>query len=375
MDVVAPWFDVRPFLLAVLLGILVGASELVSRYRDAPSLALRTLPALLYVGLNGCASLIALLLVVQFKWLSDIGGAGASPFSRLILQALVAGFSAMALFRSSLFTIRVGNSDIGIGPAAFLQILLTAADRACDRTRAKPRALAVQEIMSGVSFEKAQEALPTFCFGLMQNVSGDEQRNFSVVIRQLRESKMEDVFKANSLGLELMNIVGDAVLRQAVNMLRSDIAAAPKPIIQSIQTIALLRNVDFTRQGKQIIDECIFLANKIRDTKLKAALASSCQDIAAMTLVDRQKVLFLSAVLIGVFGEEIVQTVLKSLPENSSVTSASASSSGPGSTPSSAPPTSSGSTPSSASPTGPGSTPPSTSRLPLPAAAPPQGSI
>src|SRR6185312_503914 len=145
-----------PSVLAFFLGSAVGASELVSRYRDAPALALRTAPAVLYVGINGLASLAALTAVGQFHWLADLGGPSMDPFSREILQALLAGFSAMALFRSSLFTIRVGNADIGIGPAAFLQILLTAADRACDRERAKPRAAAVQEIMSGVSFEKAQ---------------------------------------------------------------------------------------------------------------------------------------------------------------------------------------------------------------------------
>src|SRR5262249_41815242 len=144
---------------------------------------------------------------------------------RLIIQSLVAGFSAMALFRTSLFTIRVANADIGIGPAAFLQILLSAADRATDRTRAKPRARAVQEIMSGISFGRAKQALPSLCFGLMQNVGVEEQRTFGTVVNQLETAQMDDVFKANNLGLALMNVVGEGVLRQAVTMLRKDISA------------------------------------------------------------------------------------------------------------------------------------------------------
>jgi hypothetical protein len=36
---------------------IVGGSELISRYRDAPEAALRTWPALFYLGLNGAACL------------------------------------------------------------------------------------------------------------------------------------------------------------------------------------------------------------------------------------------------------------------------------------------------------------------------------
>lgn len=45
----------------------------------------------------------------------------------------MAGVSAMAFFRSSLFVVRAGDRDVGVGPSGFLQIFLTAADRAVDR--------------------------------------------------------------------------------------------------------------------------------------------------------------------------------------------------------------------------------------------------
>jgi hypothetical protein len=125
---------------------------------------------------------------------------------------------------------------------------------------------------------------------------------------------MEDVFKANSLGLALMNVVGEAVLREAVNMLRADISADPKPIVQSIETLSLLRDVDFTKFGKQIVYECVFVANKIRDNKLQAVLEDAYKRLAEMELPDHQKVLLLSGTLVGFFGEAILKTVLKSLP-------------------------------------------------------------
>lgn len=301
------------YLLSFALGAVIGISELISRYKDAPLRALLTMPALLYVGLNGAASLGALALVRQMGWMDTVGG--GNPASQIVLQSLAAGFSAMALFRTALFTIRVGNADIGVGPAAFLQILLSAADRACDRTRARPRAIAVQQIMSGVSFVRAKQALPSLCFGLMQNVGVEEQRSFSTVVAQLDAAEMEDSFKANSLGLALMNVVGESVLRQAVTMLREDISAPPRQIVQSIATLQMLRTTRFD-SAQQALDACLFLVNRMADAALRAQIEADIARIGRMTVTDRQKVLYLSAVLIGRFGEGVVQTVLRVLPEN-----------------------------------------------------------
>ena len=305
------------YLLAAGLGIAIGTSELVSRYRDAPFRTLVTIPASLYIGLNGIASLAALVLVRQFGWLQQ--ASGSDDVNTLLIQSLAAGLSAMALFRTSLFMIRVANTDIGIGPAAFLQILLSAADRACDRTRAKPRAAAVQDIMRGISFQRSKQALPSLCFGLMQNVSGEEQRTFGTVVTQLEASQMEDVFKANSLGLALMNVVGEGVLRQAVNMLRDDIAAPPRPIVQSIATLRLIKNVAFAHSSAQILDSCLFMSNRMNDDALDRKLREALDKISAMSLPDSRKVLLLSVVLISTFGEDTVQVVLRSLPENDPV--------------------------------------------------------
>jgi hypothetical protein len=46
------WLD---WAAVAALGAIVGASELVSRYRDAPEAALRTWPAVCYVAINAAA--------------------------------------------------------------------------------------------------------------------------------------------------------------------------------------------------------------------------------------------------------------------------------------------------------------------------------
>jgi len=116
-------------IVVVVLGILVGLAELVSRYRDAPQSVLYKPPALLYLALNGAASGLALALIRGYGWTF---GAAAGPARWT--QLLVAGVGAMAFLRTSLFTVRAGDRDIAVGPATFLQIFRDAADRA-DRGR------------------------------------------------------------------------------------------------------------------------------------------------------------------------------------------------------------------------------------------------
>jgi hypothetical protein len=131
------WLD---WLAVAALGAIVGASELISRYRDQPGAALRTWPAIVYIGINAVASVVALGLIQVNSWFAQ---------SRWT-QILMAGISAMAFFRTSLFVVRAGDRDVGVGPSGFLQIFLSAADRAVDRQRAAARSDAVGVVMKGV---------------------------------------------------------------------------------------------------------------------------------------------------------------------------------------------------------------------------------
>ena len=168
-----------PWLVAVLFcGGGVGASELIARYKDAPFTALRTAAAGWYVLVNAAAAAAAYILIVEFDVFHD---ATHKEWTEL----LVAVFGSMAFFRSSLFTMKVGEADVAVGPGIFFQVLLHATDRSCDRGRAEPRAALARDIMQGVSFDQAREALPNLCFELMQNVPPDELQQFRQAVDAL----------------------------------------------------------------------------------------------------------------------------------------------------------------------------------------------
>jgi hypothetical protein len=177
-----------------VLGGLVGASELISRYKDNPFAALKTWPGGSYISINSIASVAALGLIRGYGWF------GASRWT----QILMAGISAMAFFRTSLFVVRAGDRDVGVGPSGFLQIFLTAADRAVDRKRAAARSDAVARVMEGVDFDKAIQVLAPYCIALMQNLSPEDQDVLKRVLEALKQREAEPSVKALLLGIELI---------------------------------------------------------------------------------------------------------------------------------------------------------------------------
>jgi hypothetical protein len=210
--------ELADYLVAALLGAVVGGTELISRYRDAPESALVSRPAALYVFLNVAASALALWLVRVYGWTF-----GATGSSQRWTQVFVAGIGAMALFRTSLFTVRAGDREIGVGPGSFLQILRDATDREVDRKRAQARGAAVARLMQAVDFQKAVAILVPYCLALMQNVPEGEQKELSRAVATLAEDPMDSGIKGRILGLHLMKVVGPAVLTAAVGDLRDEL--------------------------------------------------------------------------------------------------------------------------------------------------------
>ena len=211
------WYLFGPIAAAGLgaagLGALVGVSELVARYTDLPEDALTAWPGLLYITVNILAACAAFGLA-HYGDLLNL----KDKESRLLTESLVAGIGAMAFFRSAVFTVRVGSSDVAVGPASILQVIMTAVDRACDRERARPRAEFISRLMNGVSFDAAADILPQFCFSAMQNVSVSDQQLVLEWVKQIKAAKdIGDDQKTLLLGLRLLNIVGTDVLELTIN--------------------------------------------------------------------------------------------------------------------------------------------------------------
>jgi hypothetical protein len=291
----------------LLFGAGVGASELIARYRDAPFVALRTGSALWYIFVNAVAALIAYALILLFDQKFGFDGTKAT-----VVQAMVAGFGAMVFFRSSLFTMKVGDNDVAVGPAIFFQVLLFATDRDCDRQRAKPRSEKVADIMQGVSFEQASDALPNFCFELMQNVPASEVQQFRQVVDALASSsKMGDSVKALNLGLMLINVVGSQVLRAAVKALGEQIQGPAK---LEIDVLTRLQGSDFSKAYPLLVDVCFIMSGAgTLDSKKKAkeSLLNEMAPLAQQAGLDNgNKMTILGLALQRAVGDAVLLTAL-----------------------------------------------------------------
>ena len=208
------------YFIVMLVAALVGIVELIARYRDAPTDVLRRLPAVIYVTINAAAGAVALLVIDEFGWTFGIAQDGATR----ITQVAAAGLSAMAILRAAVLTVRVGDVNVGVGPNLLLMVVLDAADRAVDRDRANRRNVLVVEIMDGVDFDKAKKALPSYCLTLMQNVPEEEQRAVAEEVKSLSKAlDLNRTVRTLNLGLALLNVVGEDVLRASVEALGDEI--------------------------------------------------------------------------------------------------------------------------------------------------------
>lgn len=293
------------YLIVLGIGAIVGATELMSRYRDAPFLPLLSLPGIVYIVLNGGAAILAYyLLGVVSNQFTD--GTEKSVVYRILLSSL----GAMAIFRSGLFTLRLGDSDISIGPNLILQVLLTALDRAYDRLRAAPRSNETGRIMAGVSFELAAPALPSFCFNLMQNVTEEERSDVADEIESLKSTQMSDEARTLILGLRLFNVVGAKTLEQAVIALGGTIRGFKKldlPILSNLAKLSGQPNFGTSLDALPHVVRalCHNHGRHISDDELVA--------ITKIGVSNDSRAILLVHALVRHYGQDVVSNAIESL--------------------------------------------------------------
>jgi hypothetical protein len=201
------------WLVAFACGCVAATAELFSRYSDGPVRIFQFKESYMYLALNGVVSLIAYA-IIQKTGLS-FGPLGNSSIS----QAILAGFSSMAILRSSVASIKRGQTTVQVGLAPIMQIFLDTVDRAFDRKRSQVELRKVGQIMKNVDFSKAMKDLPSTCINLMQNVSKEEQEKMGRDVADLAKSGLNSQTKAVNLGIIISRVTGSEFLESAVDSL------------------------------------------------------------------------------------------------------------------------------------------------------------
>jgi hypothetical protein len=219
--------DVLSVFSVALFGAFVGAVELMSRHRDHRFLAIATVPSFIYIVMNSLMSLSALFVIAHQRpvWLGYTWQDAPSDPTFVILTA---GFGAAAFFRTSIFKLRVGDTDLSVGPAMVLELFLNVIDEAVDRSIGERRLVEIAALTEGLDFKRAANNLPPVCFAALSRLSADAQRGFGVELVALEEDRdASEQAKLMSLGLALMKCTGRPILqagiRQLKNTIRTDV--------------------------------------------------------------------------------------------------------------------------------------------------------
>jgi hypothetical protein len=217
--------------VAGLIAFLVAGAELLARYRDDPVRALWSVPAFAYEIVNGLTGVLAAWWIAEF-FPTAVAKPGATGIDPLKL-AVVAGFGALVVLRSSLMKLRIANGqDISVGPAVIVEQLLSVIDRSVDRHLARRRAGIATELSEHLVFERDNAALVSLCLVLLQNPTPAEEQEMTAVSRALAgRTDLAPRVKKMMLLLALLGVVGEQVLRQAVKALQVPVDGPEPPAV------------------------------------------------------------------------------------------------------------------------------------------------
>ena len=194
-----------------LIGGMVGAAELLSRYRDNPRDAAGSAPGIVYMICNGLAAVLALFLLRHF----DFPGF-KTPTDSLAAQALIAGTGAMVIIRSKLFTIRQPNgSDVAFGPAFVLDTFLSTINREVDRRRMPLRNRKVADWAARLrphSFRRAAPFLNAALAAFQDMDEDDAQRlrdEYTALESDPKFAAYDDEVKYYLVGFDILTVFGE----------------------------------------------------------------------------------------------------------------------------------------------------------------------
>ena len=209
------------YAVVALIGATVGFVEVVSRYTDSLRSVARLWATWLYAAVNAGAALLVLMLARSNDWTFGI------PGDKTVARTIGSGVAAMALLRSGVGLVKMGDKEVAAGPGMLFSAMLGIFDRVANRTQGEQRSAKAAQCMAGISFEKAQVLLPEHCLLLLKDPTKQESTELANAVSTIAKSTGSDQAKAYNLGVALINFAGPEVTLQAVRTLRDEISAPP----------------------------------------------------------------------------------------------------------------------------------------------------
>ena len=211
--------------LGSLVGVVVGAVEILQRYRDAPFRAVFNAWGVGYIVLN----VAGVVRCVLGPLLLD--RAAAVRRRQAHRSAATAGVVRGRRFRrrhgdprAGLSTIRRPNGQkFGFGPAIVVETLLAVVDRQLDRSSPRERYRTVRLLMNGIDLQRASRRLPKELFLALQSVPEKEAAHITGRIEEI--DRMDDLSAQGKAILQQATEAGYGPQRRRFRSLKGFLAA------------------------------------------------------------------------------------------------------------------------------------------------------
>lgn len=209
--------ELAPAALAAAFGALTGLSEILSRYRDEPIKASFNRYGFTYLAFNAIISFLAYLLLVRYA--VQLFPAIAGDW---LLRAIVAGFGAMVVMRSKLFTFSASDGqEYAIGPSIVVDTIVKTIDQKIDRKRAADRQKKVCEHLQEVGdFDRAAQYLQASLLSFQQ-LTESQKRDIAAVVSEYKGSDWDHRLKVMALGFAFLTVAGEENFTQVVANLKA----------------------------------------------------------------------------------------------------------------------------------------------------------
>ena len=142
--------DFEFYVLAFLLGGLVGLSELLARHPWRLTEIVASSAGWLYLFLNASVSVVAYRAAIDWDLLESVRAKGE------IWRVLIVSIVAMAAIRSAFANIRVNGKDVAAGLALFLETFLVRTEEALNHKLARKRWTSVTTAVQGTNLCRHQ---------------------------------------------------------------------------------------------------------------------------------------------------------------------------------------------------------------------------
>lgn len=203
--------EVTAWLATAFLSVLFASAELFSRFKDEPFFIFKRSPAVLYILFHTAMALGTLLLITR----TDVFGHGQD--TEWYKAVLVAGLGSAALLRSKLFNVTVQGKEVAIGPEMIVSVFLETLQSKIDRDRSLARKEVVEQCMEHVDFTKAGNYVLTTVVAARQAASPEETRKLMDGLQKIDQSRIEMIDKGYALGYLVLDIMGEAFLKNLFN--------------------------------------------------------------------------------------------------------------------------------------------------------------